>query len=171
MANRAICNTTTSKVSGLRKSNKHMATAASVRQALDPQLSSKNGSNWVRWPPQWVEAWNFLPRLALLNADDSDGNDSRWIFRLIWTQQQWTRSSMKMGRSVRRLFSSELKISRSIFQRTFSSPRFAVDTKLLEFNSVMGGGGKQSTVKKYTNKVNSTYNLSILKTNVETGRL
>ena len=78
---------------------------------------------------------------------------------------------MKMGRSVRRLFSSELKISRSIFQRTFSSPRFAVDTKLLEFNSVMGGGGKQSTVKKYTNKVNSTYNLSILKTNVETGRL
>ena len=32
--------------------------------------------------------------------------------------------------------------------------RFAVDTKLLEFNSVMGGGGKQSTVKKY-NKVNS----------------
>ena len=45
-----------------------------------------------------------------------------------------------------------------------------MDTKLLEFNSVMGGGGKQSTVKKYTNKVNSTYNLSILKTNVETGR-
>ena len=30
--------------------------------------------------------------------------------------------------------------------------RFAVETKLLEFNSVMGGGGKQSTVKKY-NKV------------------
>ena len=78
---------------------------------------------------------------------------------------------MKMGRSVRRLFSSELKISRSIFQLTFSSSRFAVDTKLLEFNSVMGGGGKQSTVKKYTNKVNSTYNLSILKTKVETGRL
>ena len=61
--------------------------------------------------------------------------------------------------------------SKSIFQRTFSFSRFAVDTKLLEFNSVMGGGGKQSTVKKYTNKVNSTYNLSILKTNVETGRL
>ena len=30
--------------------------------------------------------------------------------------------------------------------------RFAVETKLLEFNSVMGGSGKQSTVKKY-NKV------------------
>ena len=44
-----------------------------------------------------------------------------------------------------------------------------MDTKLLEFNSVMGGGGKQSTVKKYTNKVNSIYNLSILKTNTETG--
>ena len=34
--------------------------------------------------------------------------------------------------------------------------RFAVETKLLEFNSVMGGGGKQSTVKKY-NKVASEY--------------
>ena len=34
--------------------------------------------------------------------------------------------------------------------------RFAVETKLLEFNSVMGGGGKQSTVKKY-NKVGSEF--------------
>ena len=31
-----------------------------------------------------------------------------------------------------------------------------METKLLEFNSVMGGGGKQSTVKKY-NKVGSEF--------------
>ena len=37
---------------------------------------------------------------------------------------------------------------------TYVVNRFAVETKLLEFNSVMGGGGKQSTVKKY-NKVAS----------------
>ena len=86
-----------------------------VGKPLIPNWVPRMGRIGFVAPVSGSLAWNFLPRLALLNADDSRGNDSRWIFRLIWTQQQWTRSSMKMGRSVRRLFSSKLKISRSIF--------------------------------------------------------
>ena len=75
---------------------------------------------------------------------------------------------MRMERSAKRPFSStriphviehkkSIRTNNQLLQSLSSNnvqfvTRFAVETKLLEFNSVMGGGGKQSTVKKY-NKV------------------